>query len=460
MFLSSNDEEKFEVATKRIAIVTQVKSHFMQSQACKQLVEFITELGKAVRSKPNSAQCQISKNSRAVIVLLETVEQLVEETPPAKQKMRYGNTAFRDFYAKFARTAEKLQVKLLPEKLQGALKEISPYLLDSFGNSARIDYGTGHELHFVAWLFCLCKLGLFMPADRQALVTKVFYKYILLCRKIQATYLLEPAGSKGVWCLDDYQFLPFYFGASQLIGNNEIRPSYVLDGSVLQQSEEYIYLSGIKFINKMKTGPFQEHSPFLSDAMRAPNWTKVQSGLMRMFHDHVLTKFPVIQHFLFGSLLSIDLPPIGAKEHKSASSIRPQGRQTSSSKGLTPDDPDPVSGVVPWQAVPQKGRATVPVTGVAPWAMSDSYMSRIQNKAGPTVNSGLSSVPWAKPPRKEFAEGPQRFETNDNSQKMKGMVRFESGSVSELKKRRIGVKPKPIVNEDGSGGKEDDAEKN
>ena len=39
------------------------------------------------------------------------------------------------------------------------MREIQVYLVESFGNSTRIDYGTGHEMAFVMFLASLFMVG-------------------------------------------------------------------------------------------------------------------------------------------------------------------------------------------------------------------------------------------------------------------------------------------------------------
>ena len=120
--------------------------------------------------------------------------------------------------------------------------------------------------------------------------------------------MLEPAGSHGVWGLDDYQHLAFLFGASQLIRSDSYLPESIHSDSALNaDSNDYMYFGCIKFIKSVKKGvPFGESSPMLNDISAVPSWEKVSQGLLKMFQAEVLSKLPVIKHLRFGSLLKFN----------------------------------------------------------------------------------------------------------------------------------------------------------
>lgn len=137
-------------------------------------------------------------------------------------------------------------------KKEELAKEMAEYIKDSFGDPFRLDYGSGHELHFFIFmiiclesyrdagglldpshtLFHVLNLHTILPhpppavpsdmieqvrGRRQEFIFFVFREYLSLMRAIQEHYHLEPAGSHGVWGLDDYHHLPYVFGAAQLI---------------------------------------------------------------------------------------------------------------------------------------------------------------------------------------------------------------------------------------------------
>lgn len=126
-------------------------------------------------------------------------------------------------------------------------------------------------------------------------------------RLIQEKYCLEPAGSHGVWGLDDYQHLAFLFGASQLCRSQRYLPESIHEEQAMRDKDDYMYFGCIKFIKDVKKGVhFQESSPILNDISAVASWEKVTTGLFKMYNAEVIAKHPVIKHLKFGSLLAFN----------------------------------------------------------------------------------------------------------------------------------------------------------
>merc|ERR1712007_367302 len=148
--------------------------------------------------------------------------------------------------------------------------------------------------------------GVLAKADATDCVLLVFSAYIRVMRRLQTVYVLEPAGSHGVWGLDDFHALPFLFGAAQLIGMEDEVPTgeVYTERIVKDYADRYLYVDAIRQVLLSKQGaPFHETSPMLYDITAVPTWQKTYVGLIKMYRAEVLGKFPVIQHFLFGSTL-------------------------------------------------------------------------------------------------------------------------------------------------------------
>ena len=104
--------------------------------------------------------------------------------------MRFGNKAFKSWVAKMTETADADILDII-QKGNPSFKhasrpvlEIKEYFLESFGNNERMDYGTGHELNFLIFIYCMCKIGVYSVDDYAPLINKVFQRYLILMRRI------------------------------------------------------------------------------------------------------------------------------------------------------------------------------------------------------------------------------------------------------------------------------------
>ena len=269
----------------------------------------IRTCNEAIKGKKLNENVEESVPIKAVLHIVAQVRTLVDETPrdtESAQNSRFGNPAFRELYKKIVEHVDTW-MQSLPglEHDARARQELAVYFNEAWGNAKRIDYGSGMELNFLCWLLCLVKLGVLdLDRDAKSLVLRVFWSYIETMRVVQATYWLEPAGSHGVWGLDDYQFLPFLWGAGQLVDHPYLRPKSIHDREIVDEcAPAYMYFACIQAINAVKTESLRWHSPMLDDISGVRTWNKVNQGMIKMYRAEVLLKLPIAQHIFFGELI-------------------------------------------------------------------------------------------------------------------------------------------------------------
>lgn len=197
-----------------------------KSQAHFDIIGFVNGISTAIQGKKISTELESSPVAESLVKIFVELNKLVDDTPPLDQPQRFGNKAYRDWFLKLREHSPEILENALPVEFHAAIPEVIVYFIESFGNATRIDYGTGHELAFIMFLCSLYKIKALTEADNLYTGLKIFTAYLSFVRRLQLTYRMEPAGSHGVWSLDDYQFIPFIWGSAQLAGKYFRRPYF------------------------------------------------------------------------------------------------------------------------------------------------------------------------------------------------------------------------------------------
>ena len=86
----------------------------------------------------------------------------------------------------------------------------------------------------------------------------------------------------GLFCLNSWK----------ITGHIVVEPHMFLQPQVLNEfGEDYMFLTCIKYINSVKTGPFAEHSNQLWSISGVSSWQKINGGLIKMYKAEVSKLF-------------------------------------------------------------------------------------------------------------------------------------------------------------------------
>jgi Phosphotyrosyl phosphate activator (PTPA) protein len=284
--------------------------NFRETKAYEKIKRFIFLVDASIKSEK-----QIERD----LDILNRIEKIVLEEPLSTQPCRYANAAMKTVIEKIINlfenkpknapifseshhnNAQSADSKIIPDDetiisedkrdiesnannkiemddcfMEDCLRE---YLCESFGNPIRMDFGTGHELNFLCYLYVLyCKD--FIKINE---VLSIFKKYFSIVRMYLKKFNIEPAGARGCWSIDDFLLFPFVFGSSE----NFLRKEKIelIEGGLFKESWEIRKQHGVlENICKLE-------------------WPQINTGLLKMYDEEVLGKSVVTQHFIYSSFL-------------------------------------------------------------------------------------------------------------------------------------------------------------
>lgn len=173
------------------------------------------------------------------------------------------------------------------------------YLMESFGNKIRLDYGTGHEINFLAFLYVARCCEILSISD----VPDLFQKYFIVVRNFIYKYNIEPAGTLGCFAVDDYSYFPFFLGSAELSAKkySEITIQQLLRND---KYKHFMYREVIDFCIEHKTrgDPYGStiiiHPPMLQSFCEMP-WIEVNKVMLEFIDKKVFRRYVAIQHFRY-----------------------------------------------------------------------------------------------------------------------------------------------------------------
>ncbi|KAF9764473.1 Serine/threonine-protein phosphatase 2A activator [Nosema granulosis] len=233
------------------------KIDFIKTEAYKNIKNFLYQVDISIKEDKQEHNIEHIK-------MLESISNKIESTALDESSHRFANNACLEVF-KFLKNESS-----------------NIYFLNSFGNSTRMDYGTGHELNYFCYLYTLYKSGC-LKINEVFGVLKVYFRVV---RSFLNKFNIEPAGSQGIWGIDDYQILPYVFGSSELFNSSR---------SVFELDAKYCYIECLKSSKNKKSLVLQ--------SFRNKRWVDINRTLLNMYDLQIFKKNVITQHFIYSEFL-------------------------------------------------------------------------------------------------------------------------------------------------------------